>query len=185
MTTRALLAAAFLVFGISVGARTASAQAVPFGDQPTIANTVFAAENGQPLRIGDLRGKVVVIDFWGVWCGPCMSEMPSLKEMQESLREYAGRIAYIFVSIKPDHFEADTAGLKQSGLTGSNLRWTNRTAEQFHAFFNTTGSRWWVPNSIVLDANGNVAKWVRGNGTDWRIHADLLRNLVLASASQR
>lgn len=38
------------------------------------------------LKPSDLRGKVVLIDFWGVWCGPCVAAMPKLKELQTKYR---------------------------------------------------------------------------------------------------
>lgn len=36
---------------------------------------------GESLSLKDLRGKYVLIDFWGTWCGPCMQEVPDLKKM--------------------------------------------------------------------------------------------------------
>ncbi len=45
-------------------------------------------DTGQPVRLADFRGKVIVLDFWGYWCGPCIWNMPHLAELQ---REFAGR----------------------------------------------------------------------------------------------
>jgi len=40
-------------------------------------------KNSKPLRLSDLRGKVVVLDFWGHWCGPCLGGMPELMELHD------------------------------------------------------------------------------------------------------
>ena len=38
---------------------------------------------GQPHRLADYRGKVVIVDFWGTWCPPCEAEIPSFVRLQE------------------------------------------------------------------------------------------------------
>ncbi|MGH9760061.1 MAG: TlpA family protein disulfide reductase [Blastocatellia bacterium] len=44
---------------------------------------------GQPVDIGhDLKGKVLVVDFWATWCGPCIMEIPEFNELQ---KEFAGK----------------------------------------------------------------------------------------------
>ena len=41
--------------------------------------------DGKPVNLDDLRGKVVLIDFWGSWCDPCVAGIPELKRMRETL----------------------------------------------------------------------------------------------------
>ena len=43
---------------------------------------------GRPHRLDDYRGKVVLVNFWATWCGPCREEMPTLERLRQAL---AGR----------------------------------------------------------------------------------------------
>src|SRR6266480_3444506 len=62
-----------------------------------ITNAVLVSESGRAMRLSDLRGKVVFVNFWGSWCTPCLQEMASIRNLQATL---GGRsdVVFVFVS---------------------------------------------------------------------------------------
>ena len=70
--------------------------------------------NGETLRLSDLRGQVVVLNFWASWCPPCRREMPAFEDAWLGSRDYG----VVFVGLAANDFEADArAFADQVGVT--------------------------------------------------------------------
>ena len=57
-----------------------------FHDEPVAAGTTpFESEDGSEMRLSDLAGRYVVLNFWATWCAPCRKEMPTLSALQRAM----------------------------------------------------------------------------------------------------
>lgn len=107
--------------------------------------------DGEPFRLSDQRGKVVVINFWASWCGPCRDEAPALQRLWERYRDQGVVILGVTYADEPDD---SRAFMQEFGLTYPNL--DDARSEVSKNLYHITG----VPETFVIDQAGNVARFI-------------------------
>ena len=78
----AIVAAAMLYFGMHMARRTDSGHSLRITKSSPAPDFTLDSLDGKSMRLSDLRGKAVLLNFWATWCGPCKIETPWLVELQ-------------------------------------------------------------------------------------------------------
>ncbi len=120
--------------------------------------------NGSPLSLASLRGKYVVLDFWGSWCGWCIKGIPRMKEYYT---KYAGRFEILSIDCN-DSPEKWMAAVAQYELPW--LHVYNPSEGDITPSYAIQG----YPTKIVVDPEGNIAKVIVGESDDFYEYLDQL-----------
>jgi peroxiredoxin len=123
---------------------TLSAQAIaPAGPAPDFTLRTI---DGQNLRLQEQRGRVVLVNFWATWCGPCKQEMPHLNRLYEKYR--ASGFVLLAVNIDEDaRLAASTA--QRMGLKFPVLLDGDKKVSKLYDL----GS---MPSTVMIDRDGRV-----------------------------
>lgn len=112
--------------------------------------------DGNRFELSSLRGKYVIIDFWGTWCGPCISGMPRL---QEYLTKYSENMEIVGVASESDEGQRWRKFLDNN----KSYQWhqvLSRNDENYITKFNVAG----FPTKIIVDPDGKIVERFVGEG---------------------
>jgi thiol-disulfide isomerase/thioredoxin len=127
---------------------------------PRRAREAFAPDfsevtlSGQPVALDDLKGKVVLIDFWATWCGPCRASAPALKKLAEKMKQEP----FVLLGVSTDRDEAKLRGYLAREAEPWPQLWdqAGRLSQSFHV----SG----LPTFLLLDGDGRIVFSTRGWG---------------------
>ena len=147
-----LLGAALAAFA----ARAHAAELKRWRGKPAAPPIDLLTPEGAPLSLRQLRGKVVLVNFWASWCGPCTTEMPALQRLQDQLAAEGFTVLAVNYQEGPARINGF---LQQVNLTLPVVRDTDGSVAR------SWGARVF-PASYLVDRSGNVRHYMSG-AADW------------------
>lgn len=127
----------FLLLALNIQAGTISGPAPDF---------TLKSNTGKNIRLSDLRGQVVMINFWASWCGPCRQEMPILDDLYKRYSKLG--FTLIGVNVEQDSSKAN-AYLKDIPVSFPILYDTGNLTSKL---YNVNA----MPTTVMVDRNGNM-----------------------------
>jgi cytochrome c biogenesis protein CcmG, thiol:disulfide interchange protein DsbE len=117
---------------------------------PTFGLTTF---DGQPYNLPELRGKVILVNFWASWCIPCANEADYL---QQAWQHYQDRGDVVFLGV--DY--TDTEKAARAYMDRFNITYANGPdlGTRISQMYRMTG----VPETFIIDQNGNISYFQYG-----------------------
>jgi cytochrome c biogenesis protein CcmG/thiol:disulfide interchange protein DsbE len=103
---------------------------------------------GKPVSLAEAKGKVVLLNFWATWCGPCRAEIPDLVDLQ---KRYADKLEIIALATQEDDDDQVRRFVLRSGI---NYRVAMAPDEVVRAYGGIAA----LPTSFVIDAQGRVVQ---------------------------
>ncbi len=142
--SRIAVCAAFAVLAGTASSAIAPATAAP--------DFTLHAMGGPNLRLKEQRGRVVMVNFWATWCGPCRQEMPQLNRLYEKYK--SSGFVLLGVNVDDDVAKAAEVAAKL-GVTFPVLLDTEKTVSKLYDLST-------MPSTVLIDREGKVRYVHRG-----------------------
>jgi cytochrome c biogenesis protein CcmG, thiol:disulfide interchange protein DsbE len=151
----ALLASAFWIISHQLKDELVG---VNVGSQAPVFAGATVDGSARAKSLADYKGKVVLLNVWATWCGPCRTEMPSIEALHKAMGPQGLHVVAVSID-DPGKGPAIRKFLSDFGLTFEVLHDSTQAIQQA---YQTTG----VPETFIIAADGTIRKKVIA-ATDW------------------
>jgi cytochrome c biogenesis protein CcmG, thiol:disulfide interchange protein DsbE len=134
----------------AVAAQSPSAAACPADAPPADLDFTLKDMNGAEVKLASLKGKVILLNFWATWCGPCLLEMPSFVKIQEEYKEKGFQAIGVSVDDAP---EALAPFAKQH-----NINYPLLVGQEREDIQTAYGGIFGIPISFIISRDGKVCR---------------------------
>jgi thiol-disulfide isomerase/thioredoxin len=119
---------------------------------------------GKELSLMSLKGKVVLVDFWASWCGPCRKENPNVVALYDKLHDKGFEVFSVSLDQKKENWV--------QAIAADHLKWPNHVSDL--GYWNSVVVKQFginsIPFTILVDKKGNIAaKGLRGPALDQKV----------------
>jgi thiol-disulfide isomerase/thioredoxin len=113
---------------------------------PALNFTLKDAQN-RDVNLADFKGKVIYLDFWASWCGPCIAQVPHLNKIKQHFA-HNDQIVFLYVSVDNDKTKWQSA-IQKNAISGVHLITQKATNDDFLKEYGVVG----FPTSFIIDKN--------------------------------
>ena len=142
-----LLAAVFFT-GCNTGPSSVRAAVKPSKDRKPAPDFALKDVNGKSVKLSDYRGKVVLLNFWATWCGPCKIEIPWFIDFEQSYKDR--NFAVLGISMDDDGWESVKPYLEQRKINYRVMIGTEEVSAQYGGVDS-------LPTTFIIDREGRIA----------------------------
>lgn len=121
--------------------------------QPAPLQFTMKDMNGIDVKLASFKGKVILLNFWATWCGPCRAEIPDLVALQQ---QYHDDVVVLGVSID------DPLNKLKPYATEMHMNYPVLVGKDRQDVQDAFGPLWGIPVSVFVDRDGNI--WKRHSG---------------------
>jgi thiol-disulfide isomerase/thioredoxin len=136
--------------------------------QPLVPEMDLLALDGKKVKLSSLKGKVIFMNLWATWCGPCIAEMPSVHNLYQKLANDKD-VAFVMLAVNDDEKKVKSF-IKKKAFT---FPVYTLVGDMLPPAFETDG----IPTTFVITPDGKIAQKIVGS-TDY--DTDKFKNYLLS-----